>query len=114
MEEELLYYHGGRSQISRLHNARRITESLDAWTLGNASYGTGAPLARAIGRRIERQVAGMEYHSPLSTLASVWNYCPGVEDTSNDFIGEEDLVEGAHVEVEVEFDISDSSSDGDI
>ena len=50
MDEELLYFQKGRSRISRLHNARRILESLDAWSLGNMSYGTGAPLARAISK----------------------------------------------------------------
>lgn len=65
-DNELLFFNQGRIRISKMHNARRTMEGIDAWTVGLLAHGTGSPLAALVRKRIETRVAS-KYHAPAPT-----------------------------------------------
>lgn len=64
-ESQLVYYKPGQTQVSQLHNARRVKESSDAWSIGKLQHWTGIPLASVVRKRVGEQLASRIYSPTL-------------------------------------------------
>lgn len=65
-ESQLVYYNQGRTQVSHLHNARRVKESSDAWSIGQLHHWTGIPLGSVVWKRVDLQEASRVYGPSIS------------------------------------------------
>ena len=96
-DNELLFFHEGRNRISKMHNARRTVEGIDAWTIGQLAHGTGGPLATLLRKRIEMRITSKLYPIPPDIeefpLDDFYDTADGESSTSSDSWSEGDSFE---------------------